>query len=981
MAFDNVKDPNASRAQADQNAPAAFTAPEGSTGNQTLQGMGLEDANSAAKTAQALGALAQDVVGNAVAVKQKEDFIEAYAGAGAGRSVAELRNETPAWESMFGPTATVQGAQSRALNTAVADLGNEGLAMVDQFKDKDPEEFHKALAKTVSAHFTGDPTTDTLITQESVSKVKEIAAAHYKAHAKYIQDLNLQTSENTINTTIKTLKTALAMPAEQQSEEGMRKFRQAVVDSMHNTYGMDALTYRKMIVGIVANDLESGSTIARDIILPDLAPSQAWGKRADGANKGEGWLGVMQRPDGKVSSEISVGVNIGGKEVEIPTMVPGLSNGELTYLLNTDPKAEGIWKTDLGKSILGKAVDHATTRLADNKSPFADTLQSLPMSTEQSHTILAANGTYTKIKKEERTKVITDYIDRRKMGENPALPAFQLTTEERKQVYDVSTAENKKSLDNYVAQVKSGDLNADMPVDTSGNPLNLSHEDWAQIYEANDKGQKVINETFKVQRAAGRVQLINAAENGASTTQLLAGVATFQKQFGTLDEGEIKEIIGTKRKKEAGDKAALEHLANYKAGFKDEVGQELFFGQLRSHLKGVGFKSKDNPNGIPGMQGEEAVLREIANRNEPGGNANLKYQFTSNLGKPRLDDGSVNPRFAPTFLQFHELYKMNPEVALAHIDNADLAARVRDGMRGIDAGTETPQSLMKSWDGVKPVAASDIKFSVGDDGVKTSLKHAANNEWYNVGGIFGKKSVVTPYMEGAVLQTAARLKQRNPALSNEAAVKQASSDFWKINESVNSVPQFFGKTSFTARMGLADPKATADDALDHFKEKYKFQYVRTVQHDAGMEIHRTNKDGSVDLDPQHPIFISYREMGNMYNKEVVEPERTTLLRIQGKTNDDALEGRLDALDWLYKKQGIQTTRQQRVDSYNAQSRTFSNAVSNAKESVGGLVKQVLHEPVVIKDNIKHFWNTHEIGIPEMFKMKRPKSKDIPQQYN
>lgn len=96
--------------------------------------------------------------------------------------------------------------------------------------------------------------------------------------------------------------------------------------------------------------------------------TQTWEKRADGSSKGNGFLGLLKRPDGKVSSEISVGVNIGGKEVEIPTIVPTLTQQELDYLL-TNPVGDGH---PIPPSIIQKAVAHAKERIAAGKSPFAE---------------------------------------------------------------------------------------------------------------------------------------------------------------------------------------------------------------------------------------------------------------------------------------------------------------------------------------------------------------------------------------------------------------------------------------------------------------------------------------------------------------------------------------------------------------------------------------------------------------------------------
>ena len=61
-----------------------------------------------------------------------------------------------------------------------------------------------------------------------------------------------------------------------------------------------------------------------------------YGQRQDKTNKGQGFYGAIKRPDGNISTELSVGVNLGGKETEIPLLVPGLSKQQVDYLVNAD---------------------------------------------------------------------------------------------------------------------------------------------------------------------------------------------------------------------------------------------------------------------------------------------------------------------------------------------------------------------------------------------------------------------------------------------------------------------------------------------------------------------------------------------------------------------------------------------------------------------------------------------------------------------
>lgn len=95
-----------------------------------------------------------------------------------------------------------------------------------------------------------------------------------------------------------------------------------------------------------------------------------YGTRADGSEKGQGYFGELKRPDGDISTEISIGVGIGGKEVEIPLIVPTLTKKELNALLSTDPGSKDFMDR-IPQTIIEKAYDHAVMRMNEGKSPFA----------------------------------------------------------------------------------------------------------------------------------------------------------------------------------------------------------------------------------------------------------------------------------------------------------------------------------------------------------------------------------------------------------------------------------------------------------------------------------------------------------------------------------------------------------------------------------------------------------------------------------
>ncbi len=83
--------------------------------------------------------------------------------------------------------------------------------------------------------------------------------------------------------------------------------------------------------------------------------------RSDGSVKSKrGFLGPVIGDDGKTMTEFSIGVKIDGKETEIPSMVPGLTDDEL----------EDIKSGVVPDTVQVKAKAHAVKRLSEGKSPF-----------------------------------------------------------------------------------------------------------------------------------------------------------------------------------------------------------------------------------------------------------------------------------------------------------------------------------------------------------------------------------------------------------------------------------------------------------------------------------------------------------------------------------------------------------------------------------------------------------------------------------
>lgn len=89
-----------------------------------------------------------------------------------------------------------------------------------------------------------------------------------------------------------------------------------------------------------------------------------YGTRFDGSsNKGAGYFGELPRKGGGYSTELSVGVNLDGKEVEIPLLNPSLNSKEINHLLSGGKPTQ---------EMIDKSVAYAKQRWDAGKSQWAN---------------------------------------------------------------------------------------------------------------------------------------------------------------------------------------------------------------------------------------------------------------------------------------------------------------------------------------------------------------------------------------------------------------------------------------------------------------------------------------------------------------------------------------------------------------------------------------------------------------------------------
>jgi hypothetical protein len=244
----------------------------------------------------------------------------------------------------------------------------------------------------------------------------------------------------------------------------------------------------------------SWATSLSQVKKPDVRP--------DGSKKGMGFLGPLPTKDGRVATEMSIGVEIDGKETLIPTLIPTLSKEEREWILGGgDLSKVG---DPIGDAITDKAVEHAKDRMSKGQSPFA--------------------GIKTKEWSTEPVK-------------NPFAIPRNPTSEESKRLIDIG-AQTSKDRELFP---DSNDIDAIL-----GNPnFSTTNADFKQFVNPAERGnpaKRFGNERYTSEEMAGKVKRSDASiayfmELEKKREKQIEGLSEKYQTLASAKKAEIKTSV------------------------------------------------------------------------------------------------------------------------------------------------------------------------------------------------------------------------------------------------------------------------------------------------------------------------------------------------------------------------------------------------------------------------------------------------------
>lgn len=149
----------------------------------------------------------------------------------------------------------------------------------------------------------------------------------------------------------------------------------AVIDSSAMPPMQKSAMREKAINGIAGAVIQSQINRDPEAFLKQIGLLEGgngkYGRRPDGTLKGDGWMGVQNATDKNGNpikvTEYSVGVNINGTEMDIPTLIPGMSQADVNRVVQAAANDESP-----PADIVKRATEFAQKRVSAGLSPFKE---------------------------------------------------------------------------------------------------------------------------------------------------------------------------------------------------------------------------------------------------------------------------------------------------------------------------------------------------------------------------------------------------------------------------------------------------------------------------------------------------------------------------------------------------------------------------------------------------------------------------------
>lgn len=227
---------------------------------QQLQGIANENTNTG-PLLDSVAKLTGGAIDKYISNIQTKEYYNGMAQVVQGKALQSIEDEQPWYTKIFGPNASVRGAQAMTVSSAVTDSQTQFMNDLPDLAKQSPDDVRKYLVNQAAAVNVGDPDVNNVIQAKLAEGWQPMLEMHMKKHYAYVQKTSLDSFTKSQVSTGSNLQT-IAQQAQGGflSDDTSRTIAKQTLDQIDSGKGlMDDETWNKANVQSYLANMQNGN--------------------------------------------------------------------------------------------------------------------------------------------------------------------------------------------------------------------------------------------------------------------------------------------------------------------------------------------------------------------------------------------------------------------------------------------------------------------------------------------------------------------------------------------------------------------------------------------------------------------------------------------------------------------------------------------------------------------------------------------------
>jgi hypothetical protein len=223
---------------------------------------GQQEGSMYLKDVDALNKLAGGMIQGYIDRAKKEQYAQGMAMAAQGKALIDIENDQPWYSKLYGPDATVQGAQAFNMAAAMQDAQSQFMQAMPQLREKSPDQVRQYIVgKMGEVQSTGDPNFDAMVQQGLAEQLPQMLKAHMSQYMQFTQEQNYNGFTNLGASGAKALQDTLKA-SNNLTDDGVQQANAQYTNMLARPDNMTSEAYSRGLRDVALSSAQSGNWAA-----------------------------------------------------------------------------------------------------------------------------------------------------------------------------------------------------------------------------------------------------------------------------------------------------------------------------------------------------------------------------------------------------------------------------------------------------------------------------------------------------------------------------------------------------------------------------------------------------------------------------------------------------------------------------------------------------------------------------------------------